>query len=305
MAINTKYIWMNGEFVPREQAVVPFLNNTLHYGVGFFEGIRSYRTTKGAAVFRLTDHVDRLFDSLKIGGFTHIPFTREEISEAIKETLRVNELTDAYIRPLVYYQDDVMGMSIDNGELKVGIAAWEWPSIYSDEVLQNGLHAGISSFARIHHNSLLVKAKACGNYVNSIYANHQAKLQGYNETILLDQYGFVSECSGENLLVVSKGKVYSPSYATMLGGITRDSVVTLLSDLKIDVIEQPIARDMLYIADEVFLTGTAAEVVGISQIDNRIIGSGRVGPLSAEMRKLYIENARGEGAHSAEWCELI
>lgn len=305
MAIETKFIWMNGEFLPAEKATIPFLNNSLHYGMGFFEGLRSYETPKGAAVFRLKDHVNRLFDSLKIGGFNKIPYTREEICEAIKETIRMNDLTDSYIRPLFYFQDQVMALDITHGELKAGIAAWHWPSIYSQDKIEQGLKAGISSFARMNHNSFMAKAKATGNYTNSLYANHQAHLQGYDESILLDTEGFVSECSGENIFMVYKGRIWTPSLATVLDGITRDSVITLAKDKEYEIVEAQIARDMLYIADEVFICGTAAEVTAISEVDNRPIGTGKMGPITAELHQAYSDAVRGKGIHSSEWCDLV
>lgn len=305
MAIKTKTIWMNGEFVPAEKASVPFLNNTLHYGIGFFEGIRSYATDNGVAIFRLKDHIHRLFDSIKIGGTTPLRFSEEEIIEATKETVRRNGLGDAYIRPLAYYQGKNLGMSITDGELKIGIAAWNWPSLYDEATIRRGLSVCVSSYTRMSHNAFLLKAKASGNYVNSLYAHHEAVTNGYDESVLLDGQGYVSECSGENIFIVKRGKIYTPPLATVLDGITRDSVITIAGDEGYSVVEAPIARDMLYTADEIFLTGSAAEVNAISSVDRRIIGTGEMGPITAQLREKFLLAIRGKSARSAVWCDEI
>lgn len=305
MAIETKYIWMNGEFVPAAEANVPFLNNTLHYGIGFFEGERSYQTDNGVAIFRLRDHTRRLFESVKIGGMSGLKFSEDEIYEATKETIRRNELGDAYIRPLVYFQGNNLGMSITDGELKIGIAAWNWPSLFDEEKIRRGLKVGVSSFTRMSHNSFLLKAKAVGNYVNSLYAHHQAMLEGYDETVILDGQGYVSECSGENIFMIKRGVIYTPHLATVLDGITRDSIIVIAKDLGYQVVECPIARDMLYTADEVFLTGSAAEVNAITSIDHRQIADGVMGPITNQLRDTFIETIRGRGARSAEWCDYV
>lgn len=305
MAIETKTIWMNGEFVPAEKASVPFLNNTLHYGIGFFEGIRSYTTDNGVAIFRLKDHIRRLFDSIKIGGTTPLRFSEKEIIEATKETVRRNGLGDAYIRPLAYYQGKNLGMSITDGELKIGIAAWNWPSLYDEATIRRGLSVCVSSYTRMSHNAFLLKAKASGNYVNSLYAHHEAVMNGYDESVLLDGQGYVSECSGENIFIVKRGKIYTPPLATILDGITRDSVITIAGDEGYSVVEAPIARDMLYTADEIFLTGSAAEVNAISSVDRRIIGTGEMGAITAQLREKFLLTIRGKGARSAVWCDEI
>lgn len=296
---------MDGEFVPAEKATVPFLNNTLHYGIGFFEGIRSYATDRGVAIFRLKDHIRRLFESIKIGGTIPLKFTEEEIIEATKETVRRNGLGDAYIRPLAYFQGRNLGMSITDGELKIGIAAWNWPSLYDEAAIRRGLTVCVSSFTRMSHNAFLVKAKACGNYVNSLYAHQEAVVNGYDETVLLDGQGYVSECSGENIFLVKRGKIYTPPLATVLDGITRDSVIAIAEDEGYSVIEAPIARDMLYTADEIFLTGSAAEVNAISSVDRRIIGSGEMGSITAHLREKFLLTIRGKGPRSAAWCDEI
>lgn len=298
-------IWMNGEFVPAERAVVPFLNNTLHYGIGFFEGLRAYQTDRGVQIFRLRDHIRRLFESIKIGGVVPLRFSEDEISEAVRETVRRNRLGDAYIRPLAYFQGDHLGMSITQGELKIGIAAWNWPSLFDEAAIRRGLSVCVSSFSRMSHNAFLLKAKACGNYVNSLYAHHEAVTNGYDETVLLDGQGYVSECSGENIFIVKNGAILTPPPATILEGITRDSVMTIARDFGYSVNEGMIARDMLYTADEVFLTGSAAEVNAITSVDRRTIGSGMIGPVTAELRAAFIRTIRGKGTRSVEWCDYI
>lgn len=305
MAIETKWIWMDGAFVPATEATVPFLNNTLHYGIGFFEGIRSYATENGTAIFRLRDHIRRLFESIKIGGTVPLAFSEDEIIEATKETIRRNELGDAYIRPLAYFQGKNLGMSITDGELKIGIAAWNWPSLYDEAAIRRGLSVCVSSYTRMSHNAFLVKAKACGNYVNSLYAHQEAVVNGYDECVLLDAQGYVAECSGENIFIVKRGKIYTPPLATVLDGITRDSVITIAKDAGYPVIETPIARDMLYTADEVFLTGSAAEVNAISSVDRRVIGTGEMGAVTARLRAIFLLTIRGKGARSEAWCDRI
>lgn len=305
MLTGENVIWMNGAFVPANEATVPFLNNTLHYGIGFFEGIRSYQTHRGAAVFRLRDHTRRLFESIKIGGTVGLKYSEEEIIAATKETVRRNGLGDAYIRPLAYFQGRNLGMSITDGELLIGIAAWHWPSLYTEEAIRRGLSVCVSSFTRMSQNAFLLKAKACGNYVNSLYAHHEAIQNGYDETVLLDAAGNVAECSGENIFMVKRGKLYTPPLATVLDGITRDSLIAIARDRGYDVIEAPIARDMLYTADEVFLTGSAAEVNAIASLDRRPIGCGEMGPITAELRDEFLKTVRGIGKRSSEWCDYV
>jgi branched-chain amino acid aminotransferase len=305
MSTQSQYIWMDGKLVEFEKATVHFLNRTLHYGVGVFEGIRSYSTENGPAVFRLKEHVERLFDSARVLGFRDLPFNEEQVCAAIKETIAANGFTECYIRPLFHLSSDSMGLNLDNGTVSLGIAVWEWGSYLGAEAIEKGVRANISSFTRHHLNATMTKAKVTGNYPNSVMAKTESLRLGFDEAIMLDAQGYVAECTGENLFVVRNGRIITPPMAPVLEGITRDTLIQLAHGLDIDVVEQPISRDQLYIADEVFVCGTAAEVIAIREIDFRGIGSGKMGPVTRQVQQAYQEAIHGRHLLSAVWLDYV
>lgn len=302
--MKSDFIWMDGEFVPYEKATIHFINPTLHYGPGVFEGIRCYSSAKGPAIFRLKDHLARFLESIHILGVSNFPYSIEDLSHAIIETVKVNKFESCYIRPLMYL-DGPLGLNMDRSLPRVMIASWEWGPYLGEEAQKSGIHMMVSSYTRLHPNVNMTKAKISGNYVNSMMAKTLALRSGYDEAVILDPQGFVAECTGENVFMVREGKLYTPPLSTVLEGITRETITTLAGDMGIEVIEEMITRDLLYIADEVFIGGTAAEIVGVRMIDFRTIGSGKVGPITKELLRLYLENVHGAGAHSAEWLDFV
>ncbi len=305
MGSESKYVWMDGKLVEFEKATVHFLNRTLHYGIGVFEGIRSYKTAQGPAVFRLKEHVERLFDSARVLGFRSLPFDEEQVCAAIKETIAANGFNECYIRPLFHLSADSMGLNLDNGTVHLGIAVWEWGAYLGEEALEKGVRANVSSFTRHHLNATMTKAKVTGNYSNSVLAKTESLRLGFDEAIMLDSQGYVAECTGENLFLVRNGRIITPPLAPVLEGITRDTVIQLAHDLGIDVIEQPISRDQLYIADEIFVCGTAAEVIAIREIDFRTIGAGKMGPVTRKVQQAYQEAIHGRHPRSAGWLDHV
>jgi branched-chain amino acid aminotransferase len=305
MGLESKYIWMNGELVEFEKATVHFLTAGLHYGAGVFEGIRCYNTDNGPAVFRLQDHVERLLNSAKVFGWREMPYSAEQLSEAIKLTVSANGFSECYIRPLIYHSTPALNLSIDPGKADVGIAVWEWNQYLGEEALENGIRANISSFTRHHPNVMMTKAKISGNYANSYLAKTESVRLGFDEAIMLDPQGFVAECTGENLFMVRKGKLYTPPTSSTLEGITRDSLITIAQDLGYQVIEQQISRDHLYIADELFVSGTAAELIAVCELDFRTIGPGKMGPVTRAIQKAFHAVLHGHGSHSAEWLDYV
>lgn len=303
MGMESKYIWMDGKLVEFEKATVHFLTPALHYGMGAFEGIRCYATPNGPGVFRLREHLERLIDSTHILGVREFPFTLEQLREAVHETIQANEFAQCYVRPLVYMANGPLGLNLDASKPSVGIATWEWGAYLGEDSIEQGVRMMVSSYTRHHPNVTMTKAKITGNYPNSVLAKTMALRAGFDEAIMLDPNGLLAECSGENLFMVREGKLYTSSRATILEGITRDSVITLARDLGYEVIEEPISRDQLYIADEIFLTGTAAECVAVREIDFRTIGSGKMGPITRAIQKSFFETARGGGKRSAEWLD--
>jgi branched-chain amino acid aminotransferase len=296
---------MDGRLVAWDDATVHVLTHTLHYGLGVFEGIRCYRTADGrSAIFRLAEHVRRLFESAHIN-LMQVPFSRDQIEAAIAETLRANKMSEGYIRPLVYVGHGAMGLNPGDNPIRVAIATWPWGKYLGDEGMEQGIRAKVSTFARHHVNAKMTKGKTCGDYVNSILAKREALLDGYDEAILLDTQGLVSEASGENIFVVRGGEIRTPPLPTVLDGITRNTVMALARDKGIPIHESPIARDELYIADEVFMTGTAAEVTPVREIDRRRIGEGRRGPLTKTLQEAFFDVVAGRNRKYEGWLTYV
>lgn len=305
MVKKTEYIWFDGEFVPWDQAKIHVLSHALHYGTGAFEGIRAYRCIDGtSAIFRLSDHVKRLFHSIKILGL-RIPHLEEDITLAIINTLKINKLTEGYIRPLSFVGEGIMGVHPGDNPIKTIIAVWPWGAYLGEEGLKNGIRVKTSSFVRHHVNSMMTKAKLSGNYVNSVLAKMEVKSGGYDEALMLDSAGFVSEASGENIFIIRDGIIKTTPLTSILGGITRNSVMSIASDLGYTVIEQQFTRDELYISDEVFFTGTAAEVTPIQSVDNRIIGEGKIGSITQTIQKKYFSIVKGEDPSYKHWLTFF
>ena len=297
-------IWMDGKLVNWEDANVHVLTHTLHYGVGVFEGIRCYRCEDGSsAVFRLDEHVRRLFDSAHIMGIA-IPFSRDDIKKGIIDTLKVNDLKEAYIRPIAFIGDGDMGIYVNN-PIRVAIAAYPWGAYLGDEGLNNGIRVKISSFNRFHVNNTMTKAKTCGHYVNSVLAKREAKSLGYDEALMLDTEGYVSEASGENIFMVRKGVLKTTPLTSVLDGITRDAVITIAEEKGIKVKEERFTRDELYIADEAFFTGTAAEITPIREVDNRKIGEGKPGEITKSIQKEFFDIAKGKNIKYRRWLTCL
>ncbi len=305
MGMESKYVWMNGALVEFAHATLHFLTPALHYGVGVFEGIRCYATQRGPAVFRLDDHCRRLVESARVLGFRELPYTAGELAEAIKLTVAANEFGECYIRPLIYLANGGWNLTVDAGTASVGIAAWEWNNYLGAEALEQGIRANIASFTRHHPNVMMTKAKITGNYANSVLAKTESVRLGFDEAIMLDPQGYVAECTGENLFLVRAGRIYTPPLAAVLEGITRDSIVTLAADLGYTVVETPIARDQLYVADEVFVCGTAAECIALREIDYRVVGSGTMGPVTRAVQAAYHAAIHGQHARSADWLSYV
>jgi branched-chain amino acid aminotransferase len=303
--MESKYIWSDGKLVEFEKATVHMLTAALHYGAAVFEGIRAYKTDKGPAVFRLREHAERLIKSAEIFGFRNLPYTVEEVSQAIKETVKANGFEECYIRPLLYLTGGAWNLNVDAGKPALMIAVWEWSNYLGEEALAKGIRANISSYTRHHPNVMMTKAKIAGNYVNSILAKTESVRLGFEEAIMLDPQGYVAECTGENIFVVKRGKIFTPSTAPVLEGITRHSIHTIAKDLGYRVSEIPISRDQLYNADEVFVCGTAAEVIGLCEIDFRKIGDGRSGRVTREIQNVYHDAIRGKIQKYEAWCDYV
>jgi len=304
MADRDGVIWYDGKLVDWRSATTHVLTHTLHYGMGVFEGVRAYKTDKGAAIFRLQDHTDRLFNSAHILQMK-MPFDKATIMEAQKAAVRENKLESAYIRPMAFYGAEAMGIAAKTLSTHVICAAWSWGAYMGDEALTKGIRVKTSSFARHHVNITMCKAKANGNYMNSILAHQEAAQDGYDEALLLDVDGFVAEGSGENIFIVRKGKLYTPDLTSALEGITRDTIVQLAKEIGLEVVEKRITRDEVYVADEAFFTGTAAEVTPIRELDNRAIGSGTRGPITEKLQAMYFDVVKGKSAKHANWLTLV
>lgn len=305
MVQKVEKIWLDGTMVPWDEAKVHVLTHTLHYGMGVFEGIRCYEGADGrSAIFRLKDHIERLYDSANIL-LMKIPYEIGTLLEACKEIFRINKLKAGYLRPLVFMGDGEMGLHATSNPIRVAIIAWPWGTYLGDEGVKHGIRAKISSYTRHHINATMTKSKAVANYVNSILAKREAMMAGYEETVMLDTQGHVSEASGENLFYVKKGRIYTPPTTSALQGITRDTVIELLKDSGRVVEERLCSRDDLYIADEIFLTGTAAEITPVRELDHRQIGPGKPGPITQWVQKTYFELVKGKYPQHKEWLDYL
>lgn len=300
MADRDGLIWLDGEMVPWREAKVHVLTHTFHYGLGVFEGVRAYKTQDdGTAIFRLKEHTDRLFRSAHILDMA-MPFDKETLNEAQKAVVRENGLEEAYLRPMCFYGSEGMGLRADNLRTHVMVASWEWPSYMSPEAREEGIKVRTSSYTRHHVNIAMCKAKANGNYINSMLALKEALQSGCEEALLLDNEGYVAEGSGENFFMVRDGKIYTPELTSCLEGITRDTIFRLAEEIGYNIIERRITRDEVYVAEEAFFTGTAAEVLPIRELDGRKIGSGKRGPITEKLQTMYFDSVTGKNQHK-EW----
>ncbi len=304
MADRDGLIWLDGEMVPWREAKTHVLTHTLHYGMGVFEGVRAYETSGGAAIFRLEEHTERLFNSAHILGM-RIPWDRETLNQAQRDVVRANGLASAYIRPMCFYGAEGMGLRADNLEVHCMVAAWFWGAYLGEENMRNGIRIKVSSFTRHHVNITMCRAKANGSYMNSMLALQEALRDGYDEALLLDASGYVMEGSGENVFIVRNGVIYTPDLTSALDGITRRTVMALCEEIGIRVVEKRITRDEVYIADEAFFTGTAAEVTPIREVDGRAIGSGTRGPITERLQSLYFDQVHGRREQYPEWLSLV
>lgn len=304
MLTKTEKIWMDGKLVNWDDAKIHVLTHTLHYGLGAFEGIRCYNAKKGPAVFRLDEHVERLFNSAKIF-LLDIPYTKADIKKAILDTIKANKLKECYIRPLVYIGYGAMGIYPKGNPINVTIAVWPWGAYLGEEALEKGIKIKTSSFIRNHVNSQMSRGKICGYYVNSQIAKKEAIMGGYDEALLLDAEGYVSEGSGENIFIVRSGKLKTTPLTSILEGITRDSIMTIAGDLGIETVEQRFTRDELYISDEAFFTGTAAEITPIRELDNRKIGEGKAGAITKKIQSIFFDAVKGKNKKYEKWLTYV
>jgi branched-chain amino acid aminotransferase len=298
-------IWMDGKLIDWDDANVHILTHTLHYGLGVFEGIRCYKCNDGrSAIFRLREHVDRLFGSAKIT-FIDIPYSEDEIAGAIIETLKINNMDDGYIRPIVFIGEGHMGVHPQTNEIRTAIIVWKWGAYLGDEGLTKGIRVKTSSFTRHHVNTSMTKSKTCGYYVNSILAKLEATRMGYDEAVLLDTEGYVSEGSGENIFIVKNNKLKTTPLTSILNGITRDTILVLARDHGFELTEERFTRDEIYTADEAFFTGTAAEVTPIREIDDRPIGEGTLGPITKKLQEAYFDSVKGKNKKHESWLTYL
>jgi branched-chain amino acid aminotransferase len=304
MADRDGVIWLDGEMVPWREAKTHVLTHTLHYGLGCFEGVRAYNTEKGPAIFRLKEHTDRLFRSAHILTLK-MPFTKDEINQAQRAAVRENNLDEAYLRPMVFLGSEGMGLRADNLKVHVMVAAWHWPSYMSPEAKELGIKVRTSSYTRHHVNITMCKAKANGNYINSMLALNEAITGGAEEALLLDNEGYVAEGSGENIFIVRDGVLHTPELTSCLEGITRATILDFARDMGLEVKERRITRDEVYVAEEAFFTGTAAEVLPIRELDGRQIGEGKRGPITEKLQGMYFNAVKGKLAKHSEWLTLV
>ncbi len=304
MADRDGLIWFDGEMLPWREAKIHVLTHTLHYGMGVFEGVRAYHTAYGTGIFRLLEHTNRLFNSAHILGMK-LPYDHDTINAAQLAVVKENKLQTAYIRPLCFYGSESMGLRADNLKVHCMVAAWDWGTYLGEDNLKKGIRIRVSSFTRHHVNITMCRAKANGNYMNSMLALQDALRDGYDEALLLDSEGYVMEGSGENIFIVKNGIVYTPDLTSALDGITRNTIIVLAAEQGLKVIERRITRDEVYIADEAFFTGTAAEVTPIREIDGRCIGSGRRGPITEQLQTLFFDQVHGRRDVHPEWLTYI
>jgi len=304
MADRDGFIWYDGKLVPWREATTHVLTHSLHYGLAVFEGVRAYKTASGTAIFRLKEHTDRLFNSAHIYRMP-MPYDKATLVEAHKEVVRANKLDSCYLRPIAFYGSEKMGVSPRGAATHVSIAAWPWGAYLGEEGLEKGIRVKTSSYSRHHVNVNMARAKFAGTYANSILANMEATEDGYDEALLLDVDGFVAEGAGENLFVIKDGVIYEPEIASALMGITRNTVITLAAELGYSVVSKRLTRDDFYIADEAFFTGTAAEVTPIRELDNRTIGAGSRGPITAKLQNLFFDVVNGKVPAHADWLSYI
>ncbi|MFZ0888976.1 MAG: branched-chain amino acid transaminase [Candidatus Binataceae bacterium] len=303
--IRSDKIWIDGAMVPYDEAKVHILTHSLHYGLAVFEGMRCYETDGSrSAIFRAREHIRRLFDSAHILEMA-VPFSDEELLKACTDVVRINKFKECYIRPIVFYGEGEMGLAARGNKMRVAVAAWPWGAYLGQDSLEKGVRLKTSSFARFYHNSMMPAAKASGHYVNSILAAYEARRNGYDEALLLDTEGFVAEGSGENVFAVRDGVVRTPPLTSILPGITRDAVITILRDLGTKVIEEHFARDLMYIADEAFMTGTAAEVTPVRELDDRKIGNGARGPVTLRVQEVFRAALHGREPRYREWLYYV
>jgi branched-chain amino acid aminotransferase len=303
--MESKFIWMNGELVPFEKATIHCMTAALHYGAAVFEGIRCYATPQGPAIFRAVEHAERLLDSAYVFGFRSLPWTASDMVQAFKDTVKANGFEECYIRPLIYLTEGGWNLNVDAGKPAMFVATWEWKNYLGDEAREKGVRANISSFTRHHPNVMMTKAKISGNYANSFLAKTESVRLGFDEAILLDPQGYVAECTGENIFIVHNGKIFTPPITAVLEGITRDSLIAIAGDLGFQVVEQMLSRDQLYLAEEVFVCGTAAEVIALREIDFRLIGSGKMGAKTRALQEAFHQIIRGSHPRSAQWLEYV
>jgi len=304
MADRDGFIWHDGKLVPWREATTHVLTHSLHYGLAVFEGLRAYKTASGTAIFRLREHTERLFNSAHIF-MMKMPYDKETLIAAQREVVRANDLESCYVRPIAFYGSEKMGVSPKGAQVHVSIAAWPWGAYLGADGLEKGIRVKTSSFARHHINVTMCRAKFSGTYANSILANQEAVDHGYDEALLLDVDGYVAEGAGENLFLVKNGKLYEPELTSALIGITRDSVIQLAHDIGVEVHTKRITRDDVYIADEAFFTGTAAEVTPIRELDNRVIGAGKRGPITEKLQSMFFDVVNGRNPKYAKWLTPI
>ncbi len=304
MADRDGHIWYDGKLVPWREATTHVLTHSLHYGLAVFEGLRAYQTPNGTAIFRLQEHTDRLFNSAHIF-MMKLPYDKETMIAAQKEVVRVNKLDSCYVRPIAFYGSEKMGVSPRGASVHVSIAAWPWGAYLGADGLEKGIRVKTSSFARHHINVTMCRAKFSGTYANSILANQEALDHGYDEALLLDVDGYVAEGAGENLFLVKNGKLYEPELTSALIGITRDAVITMARDMGLEVEARRITRDDVYLADEAFFTGTAAEITPIRELDSRVIGAGKRGPITEKLQSMFFDVVNGRSDKYKHWLSYV
>lgn len=304
MIQKTSKIWMDGKFVNWDDANVHLLTHTLHYGLGAFEGIRCYNTAMGPAVFRLDEHIERLFNTAKIF-LMQIPFSQAEIKKAVIELIKINKIKECYIRPIAYIGSGAMGVLPKGNPVCVAIAAWPWGAYLGDEGLQKGIRVKVSSYIRNHVNSNMSRGKVCGYYVNSVLAKTEAISCGFDEALLLDTEGYVAEGSGENVFIVKNGVLKTTPLTSILEGITRDSVITIAKDLGLQVLQERFTRDEMYLCDEAFFTGTAAEITPIRELDGRVIGKGKAGEITKKIQTIFFDAVKGKKKKYSSWLTYV